>query len=280
MKANAAKLTAVDFAKATAAFDSTLAASDFSPDQFSSARGLLTALADAAQGRLNVVEWKRNLPETSAWWFLIDGFLSREHPIGIARLKPSAAIETEAQAAAFRTALAVPGVQIGLAGWSYTLAELGPWSKAKMFQLTALMVGLNIIILTFLLRSIKPICIMMLGLTLGVGALVATLKVTGITLNLFNILAFPLVLGVGVDYGIYIVVALHGADPARELRTVMKPVLLSGLTGIVGFGSLAWAENPALRGLGLVCSIGVAWCVLAMFVFVLPACVLAARRER
>jgi predicted RND superfamily exporter protein len=278
MKANATKLAAVDFPKATAAFDTALVASDFSPEQFSAARGLLAALADAAQGRLNVVEWKRNLPESSAWWFLIDGFLSRENPIGIAHIKPTANIETDAQATALRSALTVPGIEIGLSGWGYTLAELGPYSKMKMVQINALMIVLNIIILTFLLRSVKPICIMMLGLALGVGALVATLKFAGIALNLFNILAFPLVLGVGVDYGIYIVVALHGADPARELRTVMKPVLLSGLTGVVGFGSLAWAQNPALRGLGLVCSIGVAWCVLVTFVFILPACVLAARR--
>ena len=279
MKANAAKLAAVDFSEATAAFDSTLAASDFAPEQFAAARGLLNALADAAQGRMNVVEWKRNLPETSAWWFLVDGFLSRENPIGIARIKPAANIETEAQAAALRRALAVPGVEVGLSGWGYTLAELGPWSQRKMVQLTALMVGLNIVILTFLLRSWKPICILMLGLALAVGALVATLKFTGIALNLFNVLAFPLVLGVGVDYGIYIAVALRAADPLHELRTVMKPVLLSGHTTVVGFGSLVLAQNPALRGLGLVCAIGVAWCVVTTFIFILPACALAKKVE-
>jgi predicted exporter len=278
MKANATKLVAVDFTKATAAFNSTLAASDFSPEQFSAARGLLAALADASQGRMNVIEWRRNLPESSAWWFLIDNFLSREHPIGIARLKPYRNIETAAQATALRNALAVPGVEVGLSGWGYTLAELGPWSQRKMVQLTALMIGLNIIILTFLLRSLKPICILMLGLALAVGALVATLKFTGIALNLFNVLAFPLVLGVGVDYGIYIAVAMRSADPLRELRTVMKPVLLSGHTTVVGFGSLVLAQNPALRGLGLVCSIGVAWCVLATFIFVLPACALIGRK--
>ena len=279
MKANAARLAAVDFTKATAAFDSTLAANDFTPGQFSAARGLLAALADAAQGRMNVVEWKRNLPESSAWWFLIEGFLSREHPIGIARIKPSANITTESEAATLRRALAVPGVEVGLSGWGYTLAELGPWSQRKMVQLTAMMIGLNIIILTFLLRSLKPICILMLGLALAIGALVATLKFTGIALNLFNVLAFPLVLGVGVDYGIYIAVAMRSPDPLRELRTVMKPVLLSGHTTVVGFGSLVLAQNPALRGLGLVCGIGVAWCVLVTFIFILPACALGRKVE-
>ncbi len=279
MKANAAKLATVDFSKTTAAFDAALIASDFTPDQFASARGLLAALGDAAQGQLNLVEWKRNLPETSAWWFLIDGFLSREHPIGIAHLRPAADIQTEAQAAALRSALALPGIEVGLSGWGYTLAELGPWSQRKMTQLTALMIGLNVVLLTFLLRAFKPVCILMLGLALSIGALIATLKFAGIALNLFNVLAFPLVLGVGVDYGIYIALALRSPDPSRELGALMKPVLLSGLTTVVGFGSLAWAQNPALRGLGLVCSIGIAWCLLATFIFVLPACALVTRRK-
>ena len=274
MKANAAKLAAVDFPKATAAFDATLTASDFAPEQFAAARGLLGALAEAAAGHMDVVEWKQNLPETSAWWFLIDGFLSREHPIGIAHIKPLANLGSEAEASSLRQALAVPGVEVGLSGWGYTLAELGSWSKRKMVHLSALMVGLNILLLTFLLRAFKPVCIIMLALTLSIGALVTTMKFAGITLNLFNVLAFPLVLGVGVDYGIYIALALRASDPAREVGALMKPVLLSGLTTVVGFGSLAWAQNPALRGLGLVCSIGVGWCVLATFVFILPACVL------
>jgi predicted exporter len=279
MKASAGKLSTVDFAKAIAAFDSTLAASDFAPEQFAAARGLLGALADSAAGRLDVVEWRRNLPESSAWWFLIDHFLSRDHPIGIAWLKPPRNIQTAPEAAALRDALALPGIDLGLAGWGYTLAELGPWSEHKMLELSAMMIALNMLLLVFLLRAFKPVLILMLGLGLSIGALFTTLKVTGIALNLFNILAFPLVLGVGVDYAIYIALALRAPDPSRELRALMKPVLLSGLTTVVGFGSLAWAENPALRGLGLLCGIGVGWCLLTTFIFVLPASVLVTRRK-
>ena len=280
MTANAAKLTPVDFQKAIAAFDTALAASDFDPAQFAGARGLLNALAEAAAGRISVVEWSRNLPESSAWWFLIGTCLSRETPTGIAHLKPLANISTEADASALRSALAVPGVEIGLSGWGYTLSELGPWSERKMVQLSGLMVLLNVALLVFLLRTVKPVIILMIGLALASGALFATLKLAAISINLFNVLAFPLVLGVGVDYGIYIALALRSADPAKELRSLMKPVLLSGLTTVVGFGSLAWAQNPALRGLGLVCGIGVAWCLLATFLWVLPACSLVMRRKR
>jgi predicted RND superfamily exporter protein len=66
-------------------------------------------------------------------------------------------------------------------------------------------------------------------------------------LNLFNILAFPLVLGIGVDYGIYVVGAMrNGVDLRRSLRSVLKPVLLSGLTTTAGFASLGAGEEPRL----------------------------------
>ena len=41
--------------------------------------------------------------------------------------------------------------------------------------------------------------------------MIACLKLFGASINLFNVLAFPLVLGVGVDYGIYVEIAM----PAR-----------------------------------------------------------------
>ncbi len=271
MTANAARLAAFDFEKSRAAFDASLVENGFPAAQFAGARSLLDALGDAAAGKLNVLEWQRNLPETSAWWFLIDGFLSRDAHIGKALLTPPRDIKSVGEAAELRAALALPGVEVGLAGWGYTLAELAPWSKSKMWQLAGLMVGLNIVLLSLLLRAWRPVAVLMTGLALSVGALFTTLKVTGISLNLFNILAFPLVLGVGVDYGIYIAIAMRSQDARRELSALIKPVLLSGMTTVVGFGSLAWAQNPALRGLGLLCGIGVGWCLLTTFVFVLPA---------
>ena len=281
MTANAASLGAlVDLVASRAAFDAALKANDFPTEQYTAAAGVLDALTAAVKGELDVVDWRKNLPPSSAWWFLIDGSLSRTHPLGIAHLKPAKAPANEADVIALRAALQVPDVKVGLSGWSLTLAELAGWSGRKMQQLTLLMLGMNVVLLVILLRAWKPVLITMVGLLLSIGAMLATLQTLGISLNLFNILAFPLVLGVGVDYGIYIAIAMRSGSAKEELATLMKPLLLSGLTTCVGFSSLAWAENPALRGLGLLCGIGVGWCLLATFVFVLPACALWANGER
>ena len=117
----------------------------------------------------------------------------------------------------------------------------------------------------------------MISLSLSMGAMIAGLKITGLPLNLFNILAFPLVLGVGVDYGIYIIVGVRQAalqENATESRgilaSIVKPVLLSGLTAIAGFASLGLANNPALSTLGLVCALGVTCCLFSTLFLIFP----------
>jgi predicted RND superfamily exporter protein len=60
---------------------------------------------------------------------------------------------------------------------------------------------------------------------------------------------------------------------ARDLTGVVKPVVLAGLTAIAGFGSLGWAHNPTLSGLGIACAIGLFWSLAATIFFTLPAAV-------
>ena len=167
-----------------------------------------------------------------------------------------------------------------LSGWSYTLQDLIHWAKGKMVELSAIMIAFNVVLLAILFRRVFPLVILMTGLALAFGAMLASLKILGVALNLFNILAFPLVLGIGVDYGIYIVGAMRaGTDLRRSLGSVIKPVLLSGLTTTAGFASLALAKNPALQGLGIVCALGVAWCLFSTFFFILPACLWRSARH-
>ncbi|MCK9590123.1 MAG: MMPL family transporter, partial [Terrimicrobiaceae bacterium] len=101
----------------------------------------------------------------------------------------------------------------------------------------------------------------------------ATLKISGHAINLLSVLAFPLILAVGVDYGVHLILAAREkGDIGTNLPAVMKPVLISALTTITGFGALTLAQNPALTGLGFVCATGVAWCLAASFLFLAPLC--------
>jgi predicted RND superfamily exporter protein len=225
-----------------------------------------------AKGDRACLDWRRMLPADSSWWFVLDRFFSRDPSLAAAYITPTHTLSTFAEKEELRHAIESTGVPVQISGWSYTLQDLVPWSKSKLTELSIIMVVFNVLLLLILYRSAFPLVVLMVGVSLSIAALVTTLKLFAIPLNMFNVLAFPLVLGVGVDYGIYVVIAMRqDGHHERNLATVVKPVLLSGLTTVCGFGSLAFAANPALRSLGSVCAIGVAWCLLATLCFVLPA---------
>ncbi len=103
-------------------------------------------------------------------------------------------------------------------------------------------------------------------------AMIASMKLLQIPLNLLNVLAFRLVLAIGVDYGIYVLLVWQRARQLEhDVAGVVKPVILAGLTAIAGFGSLGLANNPTLAGLGIACAIGIFWSLAATVFFTLPA---------
>lgn len=96
-------------------------------------------------------------------------------------------------------------------------------------------------------------------------ALAATLSLAllgwlGVPLQLFGVLAQLLLLGVGVDYGIFLLE--HRDDPASWLA-----VSLGAASTLLAFGLLALSATPALHsfGLTLLLGIGLVWLITPCF---------------
>lgn len=270
LKANLAHLRGLDFAPARTALTGSLEREGFEAASFQGAFGLLDSLGALAHGDLAAADWRKALPEDSSWIFILDRFLSPTPNVGLAYISPQKTISSQAEQQRLRTALDTPGLGATLTGWSYVMADLVPWSKVKLRNLSLAMLGFIVVVLVFLYRSPAPLLVLLGSLGLSIGAMVAGLKLTGLSLNLFNMLAFPLCLGVGVDYGIYTVLGVRQRGGPKPLATVIKPVILSGLTTIAGFASLGFATHPALSSLGLVCALGVACCLFSTLFFILP----------
>lgn len=79
----------------------------------------------------------------------------------------------------------------------------------------------------------------------------AVLALNGSGLTLFHLLGLLLVLGIGLDAGIFSVE--HEGDPAAWLG-----ITLSCLASLLAFGLLSFSTTPALAHLGLTCLIGLA----------------------
>ncbi|MGH8519493.1 MAG: MMPL family transporter, partial [Panacagrimonas sp.] len=74
----------------------------------------------------------------------------------------------------------------------------------------------------------------------------------GVPVSLFNVLALLLVLGMGVDYAVFL------REGRREQPTVLVAIGLSALTTLFSFGLLAFSATPFIRAIGLTLTPGIA----------------------
>lgn len=95
-------------------------------------------------------------------------------------------------------------------------------------------------------------------------ASVATLAILGFAgqqLQMFHVLALMLLLGVGIDYGIFM------QEKSQRRDTPWLAVGLSAVSTILSFGLLGLSQTPALRAFGLTMLIGttLAWLLVPLF---------------
>ena len=107
----------------------------------------------------------------------------------------------------------------------------------------------------------------------GTVCMLGVMALTDMRLNFMNAMVLVTILGMGSDFGLYIRFRVCDAAPAvREAQFVQigRSVLLSALTTIVGFGSLAFTDYGAMSSIGWATNLGVGFTTLFALV-TLPA---------
>jgi predicted exporter len=72
--------------------------------------------------------------------------------------------------------------------------------------------------------------------------------------SLLHLIGLVLVMGIGVDYGIFVV---DSQEDSRQVGVTMLNLLLAALTTLLVFGVLALSEHPILNALGFTAGLGV-----------------------
>ncbi len=111
------------------------------------------------------------------------------------------------------------------------------------------------------------------GLVLAPLLLSATMTVVvawtaGISLNYANIIALPLLLGVGVSFNIYFVMNWRAGDPPRLSSATTRAIVFSALTTGTAFGSLAISAHPGTASMGTLLLISLGCTLIGSLVFV------------
>jgi len=141
-------------------------------------------------------------------------------------------------------------------------------------ELPLVMIPIFVLVVTSLwlaFRSVRAVFLSLWTLAFSGLLLGAGMALLHWDWNILNLMALPLLLGMGVDFSIHIQLALsrYGGDRLAVRRSVGRALLLAGATTVAGFASLAFSTNTGMASLGQVCALGIAL-ALVVAVYLLP----------
>ena len=265
-EANSHSLATFDPSASVEALEQSIAQSGLDPGAFETSRSWVRSLSQIDGN----AKWSAWLPPSSPWWFLINRSLAPDSPSAAAFLQlPDNSTPAARMQIAKQIEDAVPGSIV--TGWSQMLVSLTPWARGELLLFGGSVLVAILFVLAVAYRDSRLWGTHLLAMAAAAAGTVATLKLLGLSINLLNVLAFPLILAVGVDYATHILLTVKERDGSIEaLAGTAKAVGLSGLTTAAGFGALALAKNPALAGLGILCATGVLWSLAAALLIAAP----------
>lgn len=138
--------------------------------------------------------------------------------------------------------------------------------------LVSALAAISIILLILLPRK-QDTLFVLLPLLFAAMITAAAAVMFGIAFNFANVIALPLLLGIGVDSGVHMVHRYRTAMPVDgDLlgSSTILAIIVSALTTICSFGNLAFSPHPGAASMGLLLTIGTIATLLCML-FVLPA---------
>ncbi|WP_339742239.1 MMPL family transporter [uncultured Rubinisphaera sp.] len=163
--------------------------------------------------------------------------------------------------------LAISGI-VGLRIWNH-------WELASELTLLKLLFAFTGLIVAFSLVMEKRRCVIgllaLLPPAIGAAMLLGSMSLFGISFTPANLIALPLVLGIGIDDGVHVIHDFYRSKKRYAMSgNTCRALVLTTLTSMVGFGSLAFASHRGLAGLGQVVVTGIASCLIVSII-ILPA---------
>ena len=137
---------------------------------------------------------------------------------------------------------------------------------AHAFEIATLLALASMAVLLFLiLRRVVDVLMVLVPLAAAALATAIICWLIGLQLNFANIIALPLLLGIGVAFNIYFVVNWRNGITGPLQTSTARGVLFSGLTTGSSFASLAVSGHLGTASMGIVLLAGIAMTLLSIF---------------
>jgi hopanoid biosynthesis associated RND transporter like protein HpnN len=123
------------------------------------------------------------------------------------------------------------------------------------------------IILALALRRALDVALVIVPLLISALLTTLLLRSFGMSLNFANIIALPLLLGVGVSFNIYFVMNWRSGVHRFLGSATARAVMFSALTTSTAFGSLALSAHPGTASMGVLLLMSLGCTVLTSLIF-------------
>ncbi len=138
----------------------------------------------------------------------------------------------------------------------------GAFVQAGILALVAISV-----LLLLVLRSITEVAATLAPIVLSGFLTLGTCVLIQLPINFANIIAFPLLFGVGVAFHIYFVMAWRAGEQDLLQSSLARAVLFSALATGAAFGSLWMSDHPGTASMGKVLMISLVWTLICALIF-------------
>ena len=123
------------------------------------------------------------------------------------------------------------------------------------------------LLLAVVLRRARDVILTMLPVLLSGLLTFATCAALDLPLNFTNIIALPLLFGIGVAFNIYFVLAWRAGETGMLQSSLMRAVVFSALTTATAFGALWLSSHPGTASMGRLLMISLGWELLVTVLF-------------
>jgi hypothetical protein len=169
---------------------------------------------------------------------------------GAARVQVLPQGDPDDTAALRRFDKAVLAVEPNATGPAITLYEAGNTILRAFIEAGIFALGGIFLLLLVTLRRLGDVLVTLVPLLLAAVVTLELCVVLDLPLNFANVIALPLLLGVGVAFKIYYVLAWRRGRTALVQSSLSRAVICSALTTGTAFGSLWLSSNPGTSSMG------------------------------
>jgi uncharacterized protein len=169
-----------------------------------------------------------------------------------------------------RFVTAVTAVEPNATGSAVLLYEAGITVVHAFFQSGVFALSAVALLLFITLRRIGDVLLTLVPLMVAGAVTLELCVVIDLPLNFANIIALPLLLGVGVAFKVYYIMAWRTGKTALLQSSLTRAVVFSAMTTATAFGSLWFSSHPGTSSMGKLMALALL-CTMAAAVLFQPA---------